>query len=178
MPGTIYVIGAGLAGLSAAVRLAGRGERVVLIEGAGQVGGRCRSYEDPSLGMTIDNGNHLVLSGNHATFDYLRTLGSADRTAGPRETLFDFCDVRDGKRWTLRPNPGPIGWWVLAKDRRVPDTHVGDYLGLLNLLGKQGDRRLCEAIRCEGPLWERLIEPLMLAALNTEASQGSAMRGA
>jgi squalene-associated FAD-dependent desaturase len=174
MPGTIYVIGAGLAGLSAAVRLAGRGERVVLIEGAGQVGGRCRSYEDPSLGMTIDNGNHLVLSGNHATFDYLRTLGSADRTAGPRETLFDFCDVRDGKRWTLRPNPGPIGWWVLAKDRRVPDTHVGDYLGLLNLLGKQGDRRLCEAIRCEGPLWERLIEPLMLAALNTEASQGSA----
>jgi squalene-associated FAD-dependent desaturase len=174
MTGTVYVIGAGLAGLSAAVRLAGGGRRVVLIEGAGQVGGRCRSYEDPSLGMTIDNGNHLVLSGNHATFDYLRTLGSADRMAGPKQTLFDFCDVRDGKRWTLRPNPGPIGWWVMAKDRRVPDTHVGDYLGLAKLLGKQGDRRLCDAIRCEGPLWERLIEPLMLAALNTEASQGSA----
>jgi hypothetical protein len=62
----------------------------------------------------------------------------------------------------------------MAKDRRVPDTHVGDYLGLAKLLGKQGDRRLCDAIRCEGPLWERLIEPLMLAALNTEASQGSA----
>jgi len=169
-----YVIGAGLAGLSAAVRLAERGRQVVLIEGAGQAGGRCRSYVDAALGMTIDNGNHLVLSGNHATHDYLRTLGSVDRLAGPKQTLFDFCDVRDGRRWTLRPNAGPIGWWVLANDRRVPDTHVGDYLPLVKLLAPQGDKRLCEVIRCTGPLWERLIEPLMLAALNTEASQGSA----
>ena len=75
MDGKTYVVGAGLAGLSAAVRLAGRGRRVVLIEGAAQVGGRCRSYDDAALGMTIDNGNHLVLSGNHATYDYLRAIG-------------------------------------------------------------------------------------------------------
>jgi squalene-associated FAD-dependent desaturase len=174
MSGRAYVIGAGLAGLSAAVRLAERGRPVTLLEGAGQVGGRCRSYEDAALGMTIDNGNHLVLSGNHATHDYLRTLGSVDRLAGPKDALFDFCDVRDGRRWTLRPNPGPIGWWVLAKDRRVPDTRIGDYLPLVKLLAPQGDKRLADVIRCEGPLWERLIEPLMLAALNTEASQGSA----
>jgi len=174
MRGRTYVIGAGLAGLSAAVRLADRGAAVTLIEGAGQAGGRCRSYVDATLGMIIDNGNHLVLSGNHATFDYLRTLGTSDRMAGPREALFDFCDVRDGRRWTLRPNSGPIGWWVLSDERRVPDTRAGDYLALLKLLGPQGDRRLCDVIRCEGPLWERLIEPLMLAALNTEASQGSA----
>jgi squalene-associated FAD-dependent desaturase len=174
MGGRAYVIGAGLAGLSAAVRLAEHGRQVVLIEGAGQAGGRCRSYVDAALGMTIDNGNHLVLSGNHATHDYLRTLGTVDRLAGPKEALFDFCDVRDGRRWILRPNPGPIGWWVLAGDRRVPETHFGDYLPLVKLLGPQGDKRLCEVIRCAGPLWERLIEPLMLAALNTEPSQGSA----
>jgi hydroxysqualene dehydroxylase len=174
MSGRTFVIGAGLAGLSAAVRLAERGRPVTLIEGAGQVGGRCRSYEDATLGMTIDNGNHLVLSGNHATHDYLRTLGAVDRLAGPKEALFDFVDVRDGRRWTLRPNPGPIGWWIFANDRRVPDTHVGDYLPLMKLLAPQGDKRLCDVIRCEGPLWERLIEPLMLAALNTEASLGSA----
>jgi squalene-associated FAD-dependent desaturase len=169
-----YVIGAGLAGLSAAVRLAGRGRAVVLIEGAGQAGGRCRSYVDATLGMTIDNGNHLVLSGNHATHDFLRTLGTVDRLAGPKDAVFDFCDVRDGRRWTIRPNPGPIGWWVLSDRRRVPDTRAGDYLPLIKLLAPQGDKRLCEVIRCEGPLWERLIEPLMLAALNTEAAQGSA----
>ena len=174
MTGKIYVIGAGLAGLSAAVRLAGRGRRVVVIEGAGQAGGRCRSYEDPSLGMLIDNGNHLVLSGNHATHDYLRALGTVGRLAGPREAVFNFCDARDGRRWTLRPNPGPIAWWVFDSSRRVPGTRAADYLALVKLMPPQGDKRLRDVIRCEGALWERLIEPLMLAALNTEASHASA----
>jgi hydroxysqualene dehydroxylase len=174
MAGTVYVIGAGLAGLSAAVRLAGRGARVVLIEGAGQVGGRCRSYFDATLGMTIDNGNHFVLSGNHATRDYLRTLGALDRLVGPKEAVWDFCDARDGRRWTLRINAGRVGWWVLAKDRRVPDTRPADYLPLLKLLRPQGERRLRDVIPCRGPLWERLLEPLMLAALNTDAAEGSA----
>jgi len=174
MDGKTYVVGAGLAGLSAAVRLAGRGRRVVLVEGAAQVGGRCRSYDDGALGMTIDNGNHLVLSGNHATYGYLRAIGSQDRLVGPAQAMFDFCDVRDGRRWTLRPNAGPIGWWVLAKARRVPDTRAADYLAFAKLMPRQGGRRLCEAIRCEGVLWERLIEPLMLAALNTDPRAGSA----
>jgi squalene-associated FAD-dependent desaturase len=174
MDGRTYVIGAGLAGLSAAVRLAERGRSVVLIEGAGQAGGRCRSYFDAALGMTIDNGNHFVLSGNHATHDYLRTLGSLDRLAGPKEAVWDFCDARDGRRWTLRINSGRVGWWVLVNDRRVPDTHVGDYLPLTKLLRPQGGRRLRDVIPCKGPLWERLIEPLMLAALNTDAAEGSA----
>jgi squalene-associated FAD-dependent desaturase len=172
--GRTYVIGGGLAGLSAAVRLTERGRVVVLIEGAGQAGGRARSYFDPAIGMTIDNGNHFVLSGNHATFDFLRLLGSTDRLIGPKDADWEFCDARDGRRWTLRINAGRIGWWVLAKDRRVPDTRLADYLPLLKLLRPQGARRLREVIPCEGPLWERLIEPLMLAALNTDAAEGSA----
>jgi squalene-associated FAD-dependent desaturase len=173
-PAHVYVVGAGLAGLSAAVRLAGRGVRVTVLEGAGQAGGRCRSFFDATLGMTIDNGNHFVLSGNHATHDFLRTLGSLDRLTGPKEAEWTFCDARDGRRWTLRINAGPIGWWVLVKDRRVPDTRTADYLPLLKLLRQQGGRRLRDVIACEGPLWERLIEPLMLAALNTDAAEGSA----
>jgi phytoene dehydrogenase-like protein len=66
MPGTVHVIGAGLAGLAASIRLATRGTSVSLHEAAGQAGGRCRSYHDPALDMVIDNGNHLVLSANHA----------------------------------------------------------------------------------------------------------------
>ncbi|MFI4934120.1 MAG: hydroxysqualene dehydroxylase HpnE [Caulobacterales bacterium] len=172
--GRVVVVGAGLAGLSAAVRLAGRGVAVELIEAAAQAGGRCRSYVDPALGMTIDNGNHLILSGNHATFDYLRAIGAEDRLVGPQEAEFDFCDVRDGARWKIRPNPGPFGWWVLSKTRRVPDTRASDYLALLALLGPQGSRRIDQAIRCEGPLWERLLSPLLLAALNTDPRAASA----
>ena len=174
MGGRTYVIGAGLAGLSAAVRLAERGRPVTLIEGAGQAGGRCRSYEDAALGMTIDNGNHFVLSGNYATHDFLRRLGALDRLVGPKDADWDFRDARDGKRWTLRINRGRVGWWVLAKGRRVPDTRVADYLPLVKLLARQGDKRLRDVIPTAGPLWERLIEPLMLAALNTEAAEGSA----
>ena len=97
---TIHIIGAGLAGLSAAVRLAARGERVHLIEAAAQAGGRCRSYHDGVLDMTLDNGNHLVLSGNHATFDYLRAIGAEDRLVGPDEAALDFHDLTSGTRWT------------------------------------------------------------------------------
>ncbi|MGD0026183.1 MAG: NAD(P)-binding protein, partial [Xanthobacteraceae bacterium] len=64
MTATVHIIGAGLAGLSAALRLSARGERgerVVVHEATAFAGGRCRSYHDAALGMVIDNGNHLLL---------------------------------------------------------------------------------------------------------------------
>ena len=173
-PAHVYVVGAGLAGLSAAVRLAGRGARVTVLEAAGQAGGRCRSFFDATLGMTIDNGNHLVLSGNHATHAYLRAIGAEDRLAGPNEAAFDFCDVRTGARWSVRPNASPVGWWVFSKARRVPGTKALDYLAIAALALPQGRRTLGEAVKSEGPLWGGLIEPLMLAALNTDPKIASA----
>ena len=85
-----------------------------------QAGGRCRSYLDPVLGRVIDNGNHLVLSGNHATMAYLDRIGSRARLAGPPEASFPFVDVADGRRWTIRPSPGPVPWWLFDASRRVP----------------------------------------------------------
>ncbi len=172
--GKVHVIGAGLAGLSAAVTVAKRGAQVELIEAAAQAGGRCRSYVDPVLGMTIDNGNHLVLSGNQATFRYLRAIGAQDRLAGPDEAHFAFHDVRHGRGWTIRPNLGPLAWWVLSPSRRVPGSRPADYLVLLALMRSRGDRRVDEVIACGGPLWERLLEPFLLAALNTEPTGASA----
>ncbi len=85
--GTVHVIGAGLAGLSAASLLAERGVAVTLSEAAHQAGGRCRSYVDPQLDMMIDNGNHLVLSGNQAVMAYLARIGAADALAEPSRIL-------------------------------------------------------------------------------------------
>ena len=58
-----------------------RAATVVVHEATAFAGGRCRSYHDAAIGMTIDNGNHLLLSGNHAALAYLRGIG-AEAAAG------------------------------------------------------------------------------------------------
>jgi squalene-associated FAD-dependent desaturase len=171
---TVYVIGAGLAGLSAATALASRGERVVVLEAAAQAGGRCRSYLDRQLGMVIDNGNHLVLSGNQAVMDYLAGIGSSERLAGPQASAIAFADLQAGKRWVLRPNDGPLPWWIFDARRRAPDTGAADYLALAGLLYPPPGRRIDQTIACNGVLWRRLLQPFLLAVLNTEPEAGSA----
>lgn len=172
--GTVYVIGAGLSGLSAAVAIAGKGREVELIEAANQAGGRCRSYFDSTLGRTIDNGNHLVLSGNHATFDYLRAIGAENGLSGPNRAEFNFADLDTGKRWTITPNDGPLAWWVLSKTRRVPDTKPSDYLGMAGLMFANKRQRVQDVMTCKGVLWDRLLDPFLLAALNIKPKIGSA----
>src|SRR5215467_6578690 len=120
---TVHIIGAGLAGLSAAVRLAIPNFRVVVHEATAFAGGRCRSYHDASLGMTIDNGNHLLLSGNHAALAFLRAIGSANRLIGPPSAEFPFFDLKNQSRWTLRFDDGRLPFWIFDRKRRVPGTH-------------------------------------------------------
>ncbi len=174
MSGTVHIIGAGLAGLSAAVRLTSRGRNVVVHEATAFAGGRCRSYHDAAVGMTIDNGNHLLLSGNRAALDYLRSIGAEDRLIGPATAEFSFADLASGERWTLRFNNGRLPFWIFDPARRVPGTRVLDYLPLARLLWAPAGKALSEVIACQGNLYQRLVEPLLLAALNIDAPQGSA----
>ena len=169
--GTVYIVGAGLSGLSAAVALAAQGVRVEVLEATNAAGGRCRSYYDPAVDQIIDNGNHLILSGNHSTHGYLRLIGSAKSFAGPAYTEFAFAELPSSKRWTIRVNNGPLPWWTLDDKRRVPDTSAIDYLAFAGLM--RSGKIPGEAAARFGPLWPRLVRPLLLAALNTEPETAS-----
>lgn len=172
MPSHVHVIGAGLAGLSCAVALRTAGLTVTLVEAGPVAGGRCRSYFDRELGLRIDNGNHLLLSGNRATFDYLDTIGGRQSLLMPDEPLFPFIDLESGVRWNLRPNRGRIPWWVLSRNRRVPGTRPTDYLALMRLGRLNGEATMAGSLR-HGIFYRRLVEPIAVAALNTPMDAAS-----
>jgi squalene-associated FAD-dependent desaturase len=164
--GKFYVIGAGLAGLSAAVALAGQEAEVEVMEAAPQAGGRCRSWFDAQFQGVIDNGNHLVLSGNDATFSYLNTVGAADCLSGPDTSRFAFCDLRSESRWSISFGRSRLPLWVFAASRRVPDTTLLEYLRFASLFRPNRGRAVQDVVRCEGAVWDKLLRPFLLATLN------------
>ncbi|WP_017235470.1 hydroxysqualene dehydroxylase HpnE [Pandoraea sp. B-6] len=178
MSGTAHVIGAGLAGLAAAVRLVKRGVPVVLHEAAPQAGGRCRSYFDRQLNAVIDNGNHLVLSGNTTMREFTRTIGSEHTLTGPDRAEFAFVDLTSDERWTVRLSEGRLPWWIFDSNARVPGTKWSDYLSLAPLLRAGPDATMTDAMRCPPALYQRLIHPLFLAVLNADPAEGSAQMAA
>ncbi len=169
-----HVVGAGLAGLACAVRLAGRGVEVTVYEAAGQAGGRCRSYFDRPLGRVIDNGNHLLLSGNRSALAYLDAIGTRDTLIGPPEPVFPFLDLATGERWTLRPNRGRLPWWVAVGSRRVPRTRLPGYLAAWRLARAGPDDTVADCLDPDDPLWRAFWDPLARAILNTPPESASA----
>ncbi len=170
----VHVIGAGLAGLSSALRLLDAGFEVRLYDAAGHAGGRCRSFEDKALGTLIDNGNHLIMSGNRSAVSFLERIGARDTMIEPPRAVFPFVDLKTGEHWSLRPNGGPVPYWLFDPARRVPKTRLSDYGSGLNILMAGADKTVADVLDTEGPLYERFWEPLVLAALNTTADNGAA----
>ena len=170
----VHVVGAGLAGLACALRLATQRHHVVLYEAANQAGGRCRSFRDDTLDRWIDNGSHLILSGNRATFQYIDAIGSRNTLLGGRHAVFPFIDLATDLRWALRPNIGPIPWWILAPKRRVPNSRMSDYFGATRLSRASDQQTVAECLGPNGIVFERFWAPLTIAALNTPPSEASA----
>ena len=174
----VHVIGAGLAGLSAAMDLVAAGVAVTVHESGPAAGGRCRSYFDRELGCRLDNGNHLLLSGNRAAYAFLDRVGARGTMGGPGAPVFPFMDLSNGERWTVRPNAGRLPWWLFSRRRRVPGARLREFLPVLALSRGGPDATVAGTLRRDasrpGELYRRLLEPLAVAALNTPPETASA----
>jgi squalene-associated FAD-dependent desaturase len=169
----VHVIGAGLAGLAAALSLTADGRSVTVHEAGPAAGGRCRSYLDKELGLRIDNGNHLLLSGNSAARRYIAEVEATDAFNIASRAIFPFMDLETGERWSVRPNDGRIPWWIFSTRRRVPATRPSDYLQMARIAGIRDDASVADSIR-PGRLYRQLLEPIAIAALNTPTREGLA----
>jgi squalene-associated FAD-dependent desaturase len=105
---------------------------------------------------------------------YAKSIGTEAGLVGPKSAQFPFVDITTGQRWLLDLGCGRLPTWLFDEGRRVPDTGLRDYLGLMPLIWAGQGTLVGDAIRCEGTLYQRLVQPLLLAALNVDPPIGSA----
>ena len=163
----VHVVGAGMAGLAASLRLSAAGHAVALYDGAGHAGGRCRSFHDETLDHVIDNGNHLMLAGNTAIAALLAETGAAESLPAAPDAVIPFIDLQSGERWSIRPNAGRLPWWIFADARRVAGSGAWDYLRALRLAWASEDATVRDLFGDNPGLYRRFWRPLTIAILNT-----------
>ena len=189
----VIVVGAGFAGLSAAVRLSAGGVRTLVLEARPVLGGRAFSYRDPATGEAVDNGQHLLAGCYHETFAFLRAIGrdsSVRRQESLEVTSIDLDGVRSTLSCPALPSPlhlaaGLLEWDALRWSDRLSAFGMA---GPLNIARKQARGRTTLQAASPGETvrqWlgrhdqsERICalfwEPLALATLNQPASVAAA----
>ena len=173
----VAVVGAGWAGLAAAVDLTAGGARVSLFESARQAGGRARCID--LQGLSLDNGPHLLIGAYSATLALMARIGSQDRLR--RAPLALLTPPHFSLRLPRLPAPLHLAWGLLT----ARGIGLGEKLAAVRFMEALKARayRLSEDCTVsqllqhhrQGPGLTRLLwEPLCLAALNTPASAASA----
>src|SRR5262245_28999683 len=103
------IIGGGFAGLSAAVRLADRGARVLVLEARSRLGGRATAFPDRETGEIVDNGQHVLAGCYTDTFEFLSAIGAEGHVHMPSNlavTMIDRAGV--ATRLSCAPLPPPL----------------------------------------------------------------------
>ena len=172
----IAVVGAGWAGLAAAVEVVRRGATVTVFEMAPQPGGRARTID--SRGLLLDNGQHICIGAYAETLRLMRDVGVAETDAFVRRPLTLVDAAGRGLRLRHGATVPAFAWAVLRRD----GWRWRDRLALLALAVRwQRTGFRCAAHCTVADLTEGLppavradfIEPLCVAALNTPTADAS-----
>jgi hydroxysqualene dehydroxylase len=170
-------VGAGWAGLTAAVRAVQAGHRVTLFEMAPQCGGRARGVVLD--GLALDNGQHILIGAYTRALALMATLGVDPAAVLQRRPL--TLRYPDGRGLAMPRGPAWLVFGVAVLGCR--GWGWGDRLALLRAAAAWAWRgfrcpadwsvaRLCSGL--PAPVRQLLIDPLCVAALNTPAEQASA----
>ena len=126
--------------------------------------------------MTIDNGNHLLLSGNHAALAYLRTHRRASALIGPPSADFSVRRSRKPASAGRCASTTAACRGGSSTPARARARHARARLSAARCrcCGRRPARRSARSIALQGPLYDRCCEPLLLAALNIDPPEGSA----
>ena len=172
----LLIVGAGWAGLSAAVRAVQQGWQVTLVEASRQLGGRARAVDHHD--QRWDNGQHLLIGAYTETLALMRELGLDPDTLLHRVPL--TLRRPNGHGLSLPDVPAP--WNLLLGVWRAHGWSWRDRLSLLRAAMRwQRHGFVCPdcatvAEICSGlspRVMAQLIEPLCVSALNTPSSQAS-----
>jgi squalene-associated FAD-dependent desaturase len=118
----IAIVGGGLAGLAAAVGLAGRGLSVELYEARRQLGGRATSFRDPESGALVDHCQHVSMGCCTNLADFCRRTGLTEFVKRYRALHFFGPD---GRRRDVS-----AGRWLPAPLHLLPSLLRLDYLSM------------------------------------------------
>lgn len=103
-PEHVIVVGGGIAGIAAGLRLAQAGVPVTLLETRKKLGGRATSFDDVRSGLRIDNCQHVALGCCTNYIRFLEDLG-VDHLIDWHADLYWF--EAGGRRTTMKPGPLP-----------------------------------------------------------------------
>ncbi|GGJ06523.1 hydroxysqualene dehydroxylase [Neoroseomonas lacus] len=164
---SVHVVGAGIAGMVAALALSRAGHAVTLHDAAPLVGGRCRALPDGT-----DNGTHALMGANHAALGFLDAIGAREGWVEPEPDGLPLLDLADGA--ARRIAAAPLAWRDPA--RRPPGLSFGGLLALGSMAAGITDRPVAAVMARHPALLRGFVEPLTVAALNTPVAEASSAR--
>lgn len=173
----VAVIGAGYAGMAAAVTLAGKGVPVTVFESGPVPGGRARRVS--MQGVALDNGQHILAGAYSQLASLMRQVGVGD------DALLRMpLELRYAKGFHLRARrlPAPLG--LAAGLLFAGGVRISERIGAARFIGRmrKAGFRLGDDVPVEellrrnaqaGSIGHYLWRPLCVSALNTPADQAS-----
>jgi squalene-associated FAD-dependent desaturase len=187
------VVGAGFAGLSAAVRLSRHGARVLVLEARGRLGGRATAFNDRDTGELVDNGQHVLLGCYRDTLTFLEHIGARDHVSFQPTLGVTMVDRRGTRsRLDLPGLPPPLhliagvfDWAALTWTDRLSVLRMRTPIRLARRALEPGSHAIAASPGETVENWlirngqtarlrEMLWDPLALAALNQQPSHAGA----